>query len=83
MPVMSRTVHNVCRAMFVATFLVFLALATALVATQLVGVVAMQPELVTWAADHLLVPSITAGVVFGLVGFVGGYLMPSGEGDEG
>jgi len=62
---------------------VFLALATALVATQLVGVVAMQPELVTWAADHLLVPSITAGVVFGLVGFVGGYLMPSGEGDEG
>lgn len=69
-------VHTACRAAFIVTLLVFLALATALVASQLIGVLLFQPGWVTAASEALLVPSITAGVVFGLVGFISGYLMP-------
>ncbi|MBK1783679.1 hypothetical protein [Prauserella cavernicola] len=71
--------QTVCRAAFVVTLLIFLALATILVGTQVVGVLFLQASWVSWAADALLVPSITAGVVFGLVGFVGGYLMPKDQ----
>lgn len=57
-------------------------MAAVLVGTQLAGVVFMQPHWVTWAADHLLTPSITAGVAFGLVGFISGYVMPTKDGGE-
>ncbi|MFF5993029.1 hypothetical protein [Prauserella flavalba] len=68
--------RTVCRAAFVTTLLVFLALATILVGTQLAGVVLMRPGWVSWASQALLTPSITAAVVFGLVAFISGYLMP-------
>jgi len=71
-----------CRAAFIVTLLVFLAMATVLVGVQLAGAVLMQPGWVTWAADHLLTPSIAAGVVFGLVGFISGYVMPSQDGGQ-
>lgn len=74
-----------CRRAFVITLLVFLTLATALVGTQLLGVVLLRPAWVTGVSDALLVPAITAGVAFGLVGFISSYLMPKagdGDGDE-
>jgi hypothetical protein len=66
-----------CRAAFIATLLLFLALATALVAVQLAGLVLAQPEWITWASEALLTPSIAAAVLFGLVAFAGGYFMPA------
>ncbi|MBV2364349.1 hypothetical protein ACFPZ0_12210 [Streptomonospora nanhaiensis] len=72
--------QTACRAAFTATLLVFLALATALVATQAAGVLLLRPDWVTAASDALLVPSITAAVAFGLVGFVSGYVMPKSDG---
>lgn len=72
----------ICRAAFIVTLLVFLTMAAVLVGTQLAGVVFMQPDWVTWAADHLLTPSITAGVAFGLVGFISGYVVPTKDGGE-
>ncbi|MFI6426907.1 hypothetical protein [Promicromonospora sp. NPDC050880] len=70
-----------CRSAFVVTLLVFLGLAATLVAVQLLGVVLLRPDWVSGASQALLVPAITAGVVFGLVGFVGSYLTP-GTGDD-
>lgn len=69
------------RILFVTTLLVFLALAVLLVATQVIGVLLLRPGVVTGASDVLLLPSITAAVVFGLVAFAGSYLPDSGPGD--
>lgn len=71
-----------CRAAFILTLLIFLALAAALVAIQLVGLVLVQPSWITWASDTLLTPSIAAAVLFGLVAFIGGYFAaeePAGD----
>lgn len=65
-----------CRIVFTATLLIFLVMAGFLVLSQLVGVVLMSPELVTWASDTLLRPCITAAVVFGLVAFACSYVVP-------
>ncbi|RRO16992.1 hypothetical protein EIL87_11980 [Saccharopolyspora rhizosphaerae] len=78
----SRT-QSACRAAFVTTLLVFLALAAVLVTTQVAGVVLLQPTWITWASETLLTPSITAGVVFGLVAFISGYLVPERATAEG
>jgi uncharacterized membrane protein YcjF (UPF0283 family) len=72
--------QRLCRGAFVVTLLVFLTLAAALVAVQLLGVVLLRAEWVSGASDALLIPAITAGVAFGLVGFVSSYLMPKQEG---
>ncbi|NHD19521.1 MULTISPECIES: hypothetical protein [Actinopolyspora] len=78
---MTTTLHTptqtACRAVFITTLLVFLALAAALVVVQLAGVLLLRPEWITWASATLLVPSITTAVVFGLTGFVNGYLVPA------
>lgn len=71
-----------CGRAFVLTLLVFLALAAALVAVQLAGTILLRPEWVSGASEALLVPAITAGVVFGLVGFIGSYVMPGSGGDN-
>ncbi|MBB3049540.1 uncharacterized membrane protein (DUF485 family) [Prauserella isguenensis] len=76
MTVTTQRAQVVCRAAFIVTLLVFLAMAAVLVGVQLAGVVLMQAEWVSWAAETLLTPSITAGVAFGLVGFVSSYVMP-------
>lgn len=67
----------ICRAAFIATLLLFLALATALVVVQLAGLVLVQPAWITWASETLLTPSIAAAVLFGLVAFASGYFMPA------
>lgn len=69
--------QSACRAVFITTLLVFFALATVLVSVQLSGVLLLRPSWITWASDTLLVPSITAAVVFGLSGFVSSYLVPT------
>lgn len=69
--------RTTCRAAFITSLLLFLALAVALVSVQLVGVLLLQPGWITWASDVLLTPSITAAVVFGLIGFASGYLVPA------
>ncbi|GAB2746036.1 hypothetical protein GCM10027174_19910 [Salinifilum aidingensis] len=69
-----------CRAAFITTLLVFLALATLLVSIQLAGVLLLRPDWITWTSDTLLIPSITAAVVFGLSGFVNSYLIPAEAG---
>lgn len=71
-----------CRSAFVITLLIFLALAAALVAAQLLGVVLLRPGWVSGASEALLVPAITAGVVFGLVGFASSYIMRGQNGDN-
>ncbi|KID29855.1 hypothetical protein [Prauserella rugosa] len=69
--------RTLCRRVFTGTLLLFLAMACVLVGTQLVGVVLMQPGLVSWGSDVLLTPCITAAVVFGVVAFVSAYVMPA------
>ncbi|MEV4729482.1 hypothetical protein [Saccharopolyspora sp. NPDC049426] len=71
-----------CRAAFITTLLIFLALATALVAVQLAGLVLVRPAWITWASEALLTPSIAAAVLFGLVAFASGYFMPKATSDD-
>ncbi len=68
--------RSACGAAFITTLLVFLALATTLVATQIAGVLLLRPSWITWASRTLVTPSIAAAVVFGLTGFINGYLAP-------
>lgn len=75
-------VRSACEVLFRATLLVFLALAAALVTTQLAGVVLLRPGWVSWASDALVTPSITAAVAFGLTGFISGYVTPAADGER-
>ncbi|WP_224392408.1 hypothetical protein [Pseudonocardia sp. ICBG1293] len=66
--------RSVVRILFVAAMAVFVLIGATLVAVQAVGVVLVQPALVSGASDALLVPAIGAAIVFGLIAFGGGYL---------
>lgn len=67
---MRTTLDRIVTALFAASMGIFLLLATALVLTQLVGVVAVQPTLVVAAETWLKSPSIIAAVAVAILGYV-------------
>ncbi|MDR8019318.1 hypothetical protein [Nesterenkonia aerolata] len=76
---MKATLRRIFTALFVVALAGFLALAVIMVMLQIVGSIVALPQLVTWASEVLLRPSIVAAVVAGMCGFVVMYTVPSEE----
>lgn len=66
---MRRTLDKTVTGAFALAMMAFLALACALVLTQIVGVVFVLPEVVTTAAELFKGPAIVGAVVVSLLGY--------------
>lgn len=66
---MRKTLNKAFTGLYTVAMTLFLALAFALVLTQIAGLVAVQGGWIEGASEHLLRPAIVAAVVAGVLGF--------------